>query len=316
MRSGLQRIFTADSQTLRPAEHLLWRFLFAVLISVSAVIFVWCQALCSEDPDVLYEKGRFAEAEKIYADADMDNPDDLRYRYNRGCAAYQNSDLNSAMSAFSSVLRRAGAEMKSTGKDSRQIAFKAAYNLGNTAFRLGDFQSAAEYYRQALMYDSGSGDVMHNLELALREAEKQKNQEKEKEPESEKSQDQSQDKNNQEKADKKKEGRGGEKPEENADDNRLKDSAEPEEDTGKGADQENTEQDQTEDLSGELEPLRDIQTEKGDDQAMAGEQEKEDGIDRKRAAALLDNIKEDPSRLPQFQLRGEAGRGVGSGKDW
>ena len=45
-----------------------------------------------DNADELYRSGRFSEAEKLYAGADMDNPKDIRYRYNRGCAAYQNSD--------------------------------------------------------------------------------------------------------------------------------------------------------------------------------------------------------------------------------
>ncbi|MCP4665675.1 MAG: hypothetical protein GY849_04835 [Deltaproteobacteria bacterium] len=54
----------------------------------------------------MHGKGRFAEAEKAYAAADMDHPRDIRYRYNRGCAAYQNSDYKGALAAFSSVIRR------------------------------------------------------------------------------------------------------------------------------------------------------------------------------------------------------------------
>ena len=63
-------------------------------------------AAASENPDELYEQGRFAEAEKIYSQKDMDNPKDLRYRYNRGCAAYQSGDYKGALAAFTSVSKR------------------------------------------------------------------------------------------------------------------------------------------------------------------------------------------------------------------
>ena len=70
-------------------------------------VFFGTQVLAKENPDELYRQGRFAEAEKAYARSDMDHPKDIRYRYNRGCAAYQNGDFQGAMAAFSSVLRRA-----------------------------------------------------------------------------------------------------------------------------------------------------------------------------------------------------------------
>jgi len=288
---------------------------FPSLIYTALLICLPGMALSAEDPDVLYEKGRFADAEKIYAESDMDHPNDLRYRYNRGCAAYQNSDFKGAMAAFSSVLRRASAEKEDTGENS-QFLFNSAYNLGNTAFKLGDFQSAAEYYRQALKYDSKSEDVKYNLELALRETEKQKKQDKqEKAPDKQSDQDESQDKNNQEKPDKNGEDRGGEKLQEKKSDNDSKDDPEPEKkEEGRGADEKESGQDQPEDLSGDLKPLQEMPEEKSRDQAEAQEEEK--GIDRKRAGAILDNVREDPSKVLKFQFREESRRGVGSGKDW
>ncbi len=38
-------------------------------------------------------------------------------------------------------------------------------------------------------------------------------------------------------------------------------------------------------------------------------------IDKRKAEALLDNMKEDPSRSLRYQLQGKR-RGPGSGKDW
>jgi Ca-activated chloride channel family protein len=69
----------------------------------------------------------------------------------------------------------------------------------------------------------------------------------------------------------------------------------------------------TEDLSGELRPLQDI-----------GDMEKKDeapgptgtGIDKKKAEALLDNVKENRSRFLRSVIPRERRRGVTSGKDW
>ena len=135
------------------------------------IFFCSCPALAAENPDKLYGQGRFEEAEKAYSRSDMDNPKDIRYRYNRGCAAYQNSDFKGAMAAFSSVLRRS---------DNEEIQFKAAYNLGNAAFKEGNFESAVGQYKEALLSNPESEDAKYNLELALRELEKLKKKKTEK----------------------------------------------------------------------------------------------------------------------------------------
>ena len=67
-----------------------------------------------EDPDELFRKGRFKEAEQAYARADMDRPRDIRFRYNRGCAAYQGSDFQGARGAFSSVVSRTEDDRRGT----------------------------------------------------------------------------------------------------------------------------------------------------------------------------------------------------------
>ena len=100
-----------------------------------------CLALAAENPGELYRQGRFEEAEKSYSRFDMDNPNDIRYRYNRGCAAYLNSDFKGAVAAFYSLLSRS---------DNEEIQFKAAYNLGNTAIKTDNFESAVEQYKEAI----------------------------------------------------------------------------------------------------------------------------------------------------------------------
>ena len=134
------------------------------------------RARAGEDPDHLFRKGRYAEAEKAYADLDMDHPKDVRYRYNRGCAAYNKGDFQGAIAAFSSASVRAGDD---------GMRFKATYNLGNAVFQKGDFAAAADLYRNALRYNPASEDARHNLELALRKREQQK-QDQEKKDQQEK----------------------------------------------------------------------------------------------------------------------------------
>jgi len=269
-----------------------------------------CLALAAENPDELYKQGRFEEAEKAYSRSDMDNPKDIRYRYNRGCAAYQNSDFKGAVAAFSSVLRRS---------DNEEIQFKAAYNLGNTAFKAGNFESAVEQYKEALLLNPENKDAKYNLELALRELEKlknKKNQEqnkegqknpgqskdkgensssKDKKEDAEQKQDQGQDQKNSK--DKEKSGRQK--------DNQEKNHERPDEG-------QKTEQDKTRDLSGQLKPLQ-AMPEQDEDQPL---DQPGAMLDRKKAEALLDNLEEDRSRFLRFQIPEDKKQGVRSGKDW
>ena len=274
-----------------------------VYVVVSLFLFAGAEARAGDDPDQLFRQGKYAEAEKAYARSDMDNPKDIRFRYNRGCAAFQNSDLKTAVASFSSVLRRT---------DARDIRFKASYNLGNAAFKQGDFESASSFYRQALKLNPESEDSRHNLELALRELAKQK--EKEKEKQQEKQQPGSGDK-----------GRKGEQSKPGDKEKTSEKGSEGQKDSGEGEDRgpekngsaaegkkQEPEKDHQGSLQGALGSPQDMgKQENQDDNARAGA-----AIDRKRAEAMLDNLQEDRSRLFRFQIPEDKRHGVGSGKDW
>lgn len=261
-------------------------------------IFIFAnQALAREDPDELYRKGKFAEAEKAYALLDMEHPKEIQYRYNRGAAAYQNADYQGAMAAFSSVLRRV---------EDDELRFKASYNLGNTAFKQGDFQSAAAHYKQAVRYNPQSEDVRYNLELALREIEKQKKDKSEEDQKQhQKDSDHSGDEGDQSKKGENKEGQDKTDPQDK--------DQKGEKDKPESGQEKEPKQDSPKDLSGELKARQALpenqESEQDSEQAMST-------IDRQKAEALLDNIKEDRSRFLRFQVPEEKRHGVQSGKDW
>ncbi|MBW2708456.1 MAG: VWA domain-containing protein [Deltaproteobacteria bacterium] len=242
-----------------------------VLFSLVLLFLSPAQGQCNEDPDQLYEKGRFADAAKLYADRDMDNPRDIRYRYNRGCADYQASDFKGAMAAFSSVLKRT---------DDPDTRVKAIFNLGNAAFKQGDFASAKAYYQQALLLDHTNENARFNLELALRELEKQKKQEQEKQQGKQQGQ--------------KKEGSQKEKKEGEKKPSQDKQQKKP--DQKKGDQKKPPQANKPEPRKPEPVPAARIQ--------------------KQKAEALLDNIKEDRARFLKFQVPEAKGRGKSSGKDW
>ena len=264
------------------------------------------QAFGAEDPDKLYEKGRFAEAEKAYARFDMDHPKDIRYRYNRGCAAYRNSDYQGAAAAFSSVLRRS---------EDAEIRFKSSYNLGNTAFKQGDFTAAVDYYREAVLYNPESDEARYNLELTLREVKKQKkNKDPEKQSESQKDSSEKEKKEGRRKDEKKEE--KGQKKDNNQDENQTESEKNGDSEQGKDSTPDKKKepgQEQPKDLSGELKARGDLPKQQPDDSTLTPPVSM---IDKKKAGALLDNIKEDRSRYLRLQIPQDKKNGVSSGKDW
>jgi Ca-activated chloride channel family protein len=285
---------------------------FIVAILIFSLFLTGAYALAEETADEFYLKGRFAEAEKAYARSDMDHPKDLRYRYNRGCAAFQKSDYKGARAAFESVIRRT--------KD-KELSFKASYNLGNTAFRSGDFEGAAAHYKKAIQVNRDNEDARYNLELSLRELKKQKEKAK-KEPKQPQGPGDQKDK----KGDRSQEGQEGQSDEkappgqektDKADKGDKESRKDPQREDGNRQGLDRMPKEEKEDLAGELKPR----------QGMAGDEAEEErsgkppqagvaAFDRKKAEALLDNLKEDRSRFLRFQVPEGKKQGVRSGKDW
>ena len=296
-RSNKKSVYVCLGLWQKKIRNLVTYFLALMILSGTGLSFA------ADSADELYRQGRFGEAEKAYAQGDMDHPKKFRYRYNRGCAAYQNGDYKGASAAFSSIYRRS---------EDESLRYKAAYNLGNTAFKQGDFESAIQYYKTALVYDSENKDARYNLELALREREKQK---KEQQKQEDKKQQGSSEDQKQKQKDQQKE-KGEQKSKEGQ--QQQEDKSETDKDQGKeGNNQQQAGQNKAEkkpqDLAGKLSPRQAMEEGKKEEQPS---EESKAGIDKKRAEALLDNIQEDPSRILRFQIPRDKRGGVGSGKNW
>lgn len=256
-----------------------------VLFSILLLLPFSSRGECNEDPDQLYEQGRFAEAAKLYADQDMDNPRDIRYRYNRGCADYQASDFKGAAAAFSSVLKRT---------DDPETQVKAVFNLGNAAFKKGDFASARVYYQQSIVLDPTNENARFNLELTLRKLEKQKKQEAEK-------QKQQQQKDPKKEDDSQKEKKEGEK--------KASEDKQPQDKKQKKPDQKKVK-------GSEKNPQQESEPEARKPEPPKPEQAPVARMQKQKAEALLDNIKEDRARFLKFQVPEGKGRRNPSGKGW
>lgn len=295
------------------------------VITILFLFLVWVilptGVLAGENPDELYNQGRFDEAEKAYGAADMDHPKDTRYRYNRGCAAYQNSDYKGAAAAFSSVLKRA---------QDNETRFKSAYNLGNTAFKQGDLASATAHYKQAILWKPEDENAKYNLELALRQLQKQK-QSRDQGPHQPSGDDAGEPdkKANEKKSDQGQEDADKPSSESKPPDQSSSQSKDQDKDKSQGqsgqdkasqskeaaesGDRSKTEKEATQDLSGELKPMEALPEEKGHEEAQGAAVST---IDKKKAEALLGNIQEDRSKFLRFQVPEDKKYGVPSGKDW
>ncbi len=240
------------------------------------IILSFASSAFAKNADDLYRDGNFAEAEKKYEQGDLEDPKDLRWRYNKGCAAYQKKDYEAAEAAFTSVLRRA--------RDKEMLS-RAAYNLGNTAFAQNDFSAAADFYRQAIVYDPNNPDAKYNLELSLKKMEEAK-----KNPD-----------NRNNKNDKKVNQKDSQK---SRQDDTGKQDQKGKENPDKSEDRQNPG-----DMSGDLKSAKPM----GDrpKQELSPAQI----LERKKAEALLDNIKEDRAKIMQHQTK-EVKKKAGSGKNW
>ncbi len=273
--------------------------------------------------DTLYRQGDYQQAQKLYEELDLKHPDRLAYRFNRGCAAYQGQDYAAAQAAFTSVLRRAQED---------GLRFKAAFNLGNSAFQTGGFQEAAQAYKLALTLQPESAKARYNLELALtklaEQSQKQPESGQEGPPESadQGAPDQGQSDQTQPGQQQGKDQEGPETAEGQADAKQLSGPEQPgqaaegeQPPEGTGAEHGQTPEappaappeQPPPDLSGELRPA--VSAPAAPD---GQEPPPAPAIGRQKAEALLDNVQEDRTRYLRLPVPEDKRGGVKSGKYW
>lgn len=196
--------------------------------------------------------------------------------YNDGVRAYQTNDLAVAARTFE----------QATAATDRLLQQRAFYNLGNTAYRLGEvdpakaeqlWQRAIKSYESALALDPKDGDAKFNREFVKQKLEELKKQQQEQQQ-------------NQQKQDK-------DKQEHNQ--QQSQQGQKQEEDSRKDAKTQSEEQ-------------------KEQEQQAQGEPKPNENFDKQRAAALLDNLREDERNwnfFPEVQMKDlkESGQPV---KDW
>ncbi|MEC7785907.1 MAG: tetratricopeptide repeat protein [Nitrospinota bacterium] len=117
-----------------------------------------------------YEKGLYQEAEKSFAQASSNRPDDHRLDYNLGSSQYKQGKYLEALQDYTQAVQQ---------KSNPQIKINSLYNSGNALFKLGKLEEAEAVYKKVLTLDSSDMDAKFNLEYVRAQIKKKKDQEKE-----------------------------------------------------------------------------------------------------------------------------------------
>lgn len=106
----------------------------------------------------LLENGKIDSAITEYQAARVERPSESGVVYNLGSAYHQKGAFDTAATELQNAMANIEPSLKSN----------ALYNLGNTQYRMQEYQAAIESYKQTLIANPGDQDAKHNLELTLR----------------------------------------------------------------------------------------------------------------------------------------------------
>ena len=173
----------------RPRTARRWGTALATLASALTL-----HAASPDTAQQAYRKGDYQKARREYDALLQAKPDDPRYQFNAGAAAYRTSDFTNAVNRFEATL--ASPDLK--------LQEKAYYNLGNTRYQMGyraqdpqvklkQWQQALTDFNSALKLDATDTNAASNLQFVKTKVEELMRQQ----PPSQrqKNQDQNQDKN-------------------------------------------------------------------------------------------------------------------------
>lgn len=115
----------------------------------------------------LYENQKFDEALNKFVDAQIEQPEDSKLKFNIASTHYKMQNYEEAIKGFLDVA--------ATARDA-QLEEKALYNVGNAMYRQGKLEEAAEYYKKALELNPQDKDALQNLEFVRNEIKRQLNE--------------------------------------------------------------------------------------------------------------------------------------------
>ena len=116
----------------------------------------------------LFEQGKYADAEKAYLSAQVDDPGKPEILYNLGNSLVKQKKYREGVQSLG----------QSINKGDRRVKQKSWYNTGNAFFSEGNYKDAAAAFVEALKLDPADRDAKHNLELALLKIKQQQQESK------------------------------------------------------------------------------------------------------------------------------------------
>lgn len=150
----------------------------------------------------LYANKEYKKAEEAYNRALKENPMSYRAMYNKALTQIRIGEdedlkdqeqkkqyLQNGVQTMESVASINGADP--------EVSSMAHYNLGNIAFKTGDYASAVQSYKQSLRLDPTSDKARKNLRIAQKKLQQQNNQNQNNQDQQQEDQQQNQDKQDQ-----------------------------------------------------------------------------------------------------------------------
>lgn len=116
-----------------------------------------------------YEKGDFERAGRHYTEAQVDKPDSVKLKFNRGNALYKSNQFEEALKSYEQALK---SEKEPVDKS------KIHYNLANTYYKAGKTDEALKHYLEAIRQNPANDAAIRNYEIVLNKQQQQKNQDK------------------------------------------------------------------------------------------------------------------------------------------
>jgi len=142
------------------------RLIFIILLVPLLVFWHWFEPAAKRNQKGIksYQAQKYEEALEEFLSAKGIRPDSAELKSNTASALYQMKKYKEALEEFSKI-------------DPEKTTLSKAdfhYNLGNSFFRLNQFEKALENYKKSMIANSEDIDVKKNYELTLKKLQEQK----------------------------------------------------------------------------------------------------------------------------------------------
>jgi Ca-activated chloride channel family protein len=142
------------------------RLIFIILLVPFLVSWHWFEPAAKKNQKGIkaYQAQKYEEALTEFLSAKGIRPDSAKLKSNTASALYQMKKYKEALEEFSKI-------------DPEKITLSKAdfyYNLGNSFFRLNQFEKALESYKKSMIVNSEDIDAKKNYELTLKKMQEQK----------------------------------------------------------------------------------------------------------------------------------------------